>query len=563
MADNKTANEWKQSATTLNAQIDKLQADQDNVADKISQLTQQQIKLLGVTRNLPAGSAERNAANKEYGELTSQIQQLTSQKNQLSQQIVDIDSQVQAAERQAGIANAAVDDTKKNTPPANSNPGNNTDVATTSEPSSSTGTTAQSVDSPTNNNTTENPNLVRSPAVEETSPVTSTLSGQSPSSGPLPPAIQIPDELSQRASAGESASTPAVSEAPADEPYTDPNQRIDITYQITGRYPGIQKAPLPVLTSDLSVTGDIPVNIAIPPVVPAEEPQTPFTAEDLQPGRTGVNPPAPPPAPRSPPPIIATKKISDWRFRISLSDKAEYFYNIAERGHLLHPLKATNGVIFPYTPDISVSYVANYEPTEITHSNYRIHNYKSSAIENITINGEFTAQDSVEAEYVLAVIHFFRCATKMFYGKDTSPKAGTPPPLCYMSGHGTYGFDNHPIVITNFTLSYPNDVDYISTGDNTNYALPTYNKPIIGQPTRLQRLMKSGLKPEGSAVSASKVNTQSSTTEITRIPSKLKITISAIPIVTRNDISNNFSLAEYASGALLRADKNKTKRGMW
>ena len=207
--------------------------------------------------------------------------------------------------------------------------------------------------------------------------------------------------------------------------------------------------------------------------------------------------------------------------------------------------------------------MANYEPTEITHSNYRIHNYKSSAIENITINGEFTAQDSIEAEYVLAVIHFFRCATKMFYGKDTSPKAGTPPPLCYMSGHGTYGFDNHPIVITNFTLSYPNDVDYISTGDNTNYALPTYNKPIIGQPTRLQRLMKSGLKPDGSAVSAPKVNTQTSTTEITRIPSKLKISISAIPIVTRNDISNNFSLAEYASGALLRADKNKTKRGMW
>ena len=107
MADTKTAEEWKRSAAALNAQIDKLQAEQDQVTDQISQLTQQQIKLLGVTRNAPVGIAERAAANQQYAEITKQIQQLKNQQSQISQQIVSLDAQVQAAERQSGVAETA------------------------------------------------------------------------------------------------------------------------------------------------------------------------------------------------------------------------------------------------------------------------------------------------------------------------------------------------------------------------------------------------------------------------------------------------------------------------
>ena len=56
----------------------------------------------------------------------------------------------------------------------------------------------------------------------------------------------------------------------------------------------------------------------------------------------------------------------------------------------------------------------------------------------------------------------------MFYGQDQNPRNGTPPPLVYLNGLGTFQFDNHPLAVTNFTYSLPNEVDYIRAGSTTN-----------------------------------------------------------------------------------------------
>jgi hypothetical protein len=42
----------------------------------------------------------------------------------------------------------------------------------------------------------------------------------------------------------------------------------------------------------------------------------------------------------------------------------------------------------------------------------------------------------------------------------------------------------------------------------------------------------------------------------------MQIQISAVPIVTRNDISNKFSLTEYATGKLLRGTQRQGG-GIW
>ena len=42
----------------------------------------------------------------------------------------------------------------------------------------------------------------------------------------------------------------------------------------------------------------------------------------------------------------------------------------------------------------------------------------------------------------------------------------------------------------------------------------------------------------------------------------MQIVITCIPIVTRNDISNSFSLRDYATGALLQGSK-RNGGGMW
>ena len=70
----------------------------------------------------------------------------------------------------------------------------------------------------------------------------------------------------------------------------------------------------------------------------------------------------------------------DWRVRLSLSDAPEvnYLYRAPNPG-ILNPLNATNGVLFPYTPTISVNYTASYNPTELVHSNYKVFQYSSSS----------------------------------------------------------------------------------------------------------------------------------------------------------------------------------------
>lgn len=265
------------------------------------------------------------------------------------------------------------------------------------------------------------------------------------------------------------------------------------------------------------------------------------------------------------------KAAADWRVRIKLADAADYFYNSDQPG-IMAPLRSTNGVIFPYTPQISVTYAASYTPLDVIHTNYKFYSYKNSSVENLMITADFTAQNTVEANYLLAVIHFFRSATKMFYGQDQNPSRGVPPPLMYLSGYGPYQFDNHPVVITNFTYNLPVDVDYIS-------AYPTNNSNALGgvnlapyMPTaarsyspldRLRSLVSSGIAKGGLPPPPNFQNSQN-INESTRVPTKINIQLSCLPITTRNAVSNKFSLKNYANGSLLRGSVNPgTGGGFW
>lgn len=286
----------------------------------------------------------------------------------------------------------------------------------------------------------------------------------------------------------------------------------------------------------------------------------------------------------------------DWRVRLSLSPGADYLYKSNNPG-ILAPLQNTDGVIFPYTPSVNISYNANYDPTNLTHSNYKIYQYLNSSVDQVTITCDFTAQDTYEANYLLAVIHFFRSVTKMFYGQDQNPKAGTPPPLCYLFGLGQFQFNAHPLAIAQFTYSLPAEVDYIRCNPNDlqevkvtarqingpsamkapNKPKPTFFDALSGslQNSRLaQGLSKLGnvigvnVIPGGGLAKPNTDNTNFNsiippgTTEPTYVPTKIQINIICIPIVSRYDISNNFSLQDYARGDLLRG-VNRSGGGIW
>jgi len=249
----------------------------------------------------------------------------------------------------------------------------------------------------------------------------------------------------------------------------------------------------------------------------------------------------------------------DWRVRIRLMPGATYLYQVPGDVGILAPLRESNGVIFPYTPTIQTSYVANYDKYDLTHSNYRGYFYKNSAVNDITISGSFTAQDTREAEYLLAVIHFFRSVTKMFYGQDTF--RGAPPPLVELSGLGQYQFNNHPCAVSNFNYSLPNNVDYIRVNPNNQGLNLTGRRSLVSSSPNgtissvLNRLLNAGLPrgAQGSPQDLGVVNqTVNGTGATTYVPTKMEIMITLLPIQTRAQVSQGFSLKNFANGNLLR-----------
>ena len=253
-----------------------------------------------------------------------------------------------------------------------------------------------------------------------------------------------------------------------------------------------------------------------------------------------------------------SKSPGDWRVRLSLAPGANYLYKSTSPPGILLPLRETDGVIFPYTPNIQVSYAAHYDPAELTHSNYKIFQYKNSSVDSISITCEFTAQDTAEANYLLAVIHFFKSVTKMFYGQDGNPFRGTPPPLCYLTGLGQFQFDQHPLAITGFTYALPTDVDYIRAS-STGTTVAGGTTPSGGTdpyPDVISRRLAAANVQAAAAPKPPSFNfTAATNTQSTYVPTKMQIAITAVPIVSRADISKEFSLKDYATGALLQGSK--------
>lgn len=244
---------------------------------------------------------------------------------------------------------------------------------------------------------------------------------------------------------------------------------------------------------------------------------------------------------------------TDWRVVLRLAPGANYLYNAPNAG-LLQPLKTTNGVVFPYTPTITTAYKADYDQYNLTHSNYRGYFYKNSYTDAVQLACTFTAQSTSDAAYVLAVIHFFRSVTKMFYGQDA--ERGSPPPLVFLSGLGDYQFNNHPCLVSQFNYKLPADVDYISSGSPNNLGLNLqplqnlYSTTLNAVAPTVTRLASAFL-PVG-AQNAIPAPLQALLANPTYVPSRIEIDLVLLPVQTRQQVSTQFSLKNFANGNLLR-----------
>tara|TARA_B100001057_G_scaffold178193_1_gene178993 strand:+ start:19938 stop:22334 length:2397 start_codon:yes stop_codon:yes gene_type:complete len=258
----------------------------------------------------------------------------------------------------------------------------------------------------------------------------------------------------------------------------------------------------------------------------------------------------------------------DWRVKLRLAPQATYLYKDPNPG-ILAPLAITDGIIFPYTPTIDIQYRAEYNAYSPTHSNYQHYFYKNSSVQTVQLQAEFTAQDTIEAEYLLACIHFLKSCSKMFYGQDA--QRGSPPPLLYLTGLGEYQFNEAPCAITEFNYNLPNDVNYIrarsrhiTRDDDLQFQKPLATATSNGNFSSINRLKTAVTNALGGTTEPLQAGAQPfkpspgnlGSKGATYVPTKMAMTINLLPIISRQAVSQQFSLKEYANGNLI-------KKGMW
>lgn len=123
------------------------------------------------------------------------------------------------------------------------------------------------------------------------------------------------------------------------------------------------------------------------------------------------------------------------------------------------------GLIWPYTPQVTVAQSIEYQNMDPVHSNQGFLAYAGTKGVTINIAGEFTVQNKVEWDYALQAIHFVRSASKMSFGEN-SRDPGTPPPTLLLDAYGPGIFKDFPVIMTNYDIGLPQDVSYVTFEHN-------------------------------------------------------------------------------------------------
>ena len=252
-----------------------------------------------------------------------------------------------------------------------------------------------------------------------------------------------------------------------------------------------------------------------------------------------------------------TDASTDWRVRLSMPTGSFF-----DSSPVLKPLWEAGGLIFPYTPSITIAHSSTYNELSVTHQNYQFNAYQNSRASDIQVTGEFAVQDAVQAKYWLAAIHFLRSVTKMFTG-DTA-YAGNPPPILNFSGYGDHVFRNVPVVVKSFTMTLPKDVNYISTNiaSGSGFGLDSVSQAAgqlaglagaVGATGIAGRLASAAGAIGGvnSVVNGLGVSGSAGGMAASResyVPTKSDLTVTLMPVYSRESV-RQFSLQQFVNGA--------------
>ena len=242
---------------------------------------------------------------------------------------------------------------------------------------------------------------------------------------------------------------------------------------------------------------------------------------------------------------------NDWRVRLSLPKWPSF-----RTSPVLAPLKDAGGCIFPYTPTITINQQTNYTAVSPVHNNYAFNAYKNSDPGTISIVAPMFCEDSEQALYWVAMLHYLRSISKMFSGND--PKAGNPPPIVNLNAYGNYVFKNVPVIITGFNVTLEKDCDYIGCNvvgsaagqvagladtlgglaDNFGLSAVSDLTGTLGAIGQLAGLL--GTFGVGGSTSGG----------VTHVPTKSTITVNLKPTYSRTNV-RKFSLDQFVTGGYM------------
>jgi hypothetical protein len=224
---------------------------------------------------------------------------------------------------------------------------------------------------------------------------------------------------------------------------------------------------------------------------------------------------------------------TDLRVRLNALNPAIY-----SSSPVMSVLSSTGGMMFPYTPSITVTQAVDYASVTLVHSNTDYQAYTRSPSVKISVNGKFTVQNYQEGLYALAAIHFLRTVSKSYFGETDAQgaNAGQPPPVLVFTGYGSYMFNNLRVVLASHTFNFEENVDTVAV-----------NVPVANQGQAALSFLSN---PLGSIISqveqASQINGG-----VVRIPAMFTIGCELLVIQTPSRMRKLFSFDAFANGTLM------------
>ena len=195
---------------------------------------------------------------------------------------------------------------------------------------------------------------------------------------------------------------------------------------------------------------------------------------------------------------------------------------------------------FPYTPQIEYGQEVKYDSYAMSHTNYQTYGYGRTENPSINMTCKFSAHTSEHFNLSAYALRFLRTYTKMNYGRQ-DPLRGLPPRILRFYAYGNQVFDNIPVVINKFSMTFPEDVDYVKGKIDPNSDLykdiETVRKPEIAT-----NAPKEGEVPE-------MVITGTREKEI-YLPVFFTISIGLLVQQNIYKTVNNFTLQDFAAGKL-------------